>query len=205
MSKYFTIVLLLMSGLLIAQNPEEPVSIIRKQYADVESRLEYCLVIEEMDWVDEEDYEGGVPLINGFFDPKKDNYIKITEELAGDWMERITSYYLIDGKVFFVFVKGYYAQDMFTAEELSTTEERLWERGGEAKTLLAHESRLYISDDKVILHLEKEVVLDASLNNFDLGKVENTEKTEDDFSIEFMRKHLGKAIAELEKRRTNSR
>ena len=87
---------------------------------------------------------------------------------------------------------------------LGVTEEELWERGGEAKNLMAYEDRIYIANEKVILHLGKKLLLDPSDNDFDLSEVESKAQADDSFSLEFILKHFSKAIAALEKNRPQS-
>ena len=77
-----------------------------------------------------EEFDGGASQqVQGWRSPK-DEFIKIVFTESADWHEESTSFYLKDNELFFVFIKGYYAGEMYTPEELNISEEEYYQNGG---------------------------------------------------------------------------
>jgi len=155
--KIFTVAfLILISFISIGQTEDESVSKIRKWFKATEANLESCVQVKLNDWEADTYYSGYTPEFIGFYDTTKNELIKVDRYGAADWHELWTSYYFKDGKLFFIFERGYTPGEMYTAKDLGITEEELWERGQDAKTCEAFETRAYYVNDKVVRYLKKE-------------------------------------------------
>ncbi|UKN02175.1 hypothetical protein K6119_01415 [Paracrocinitomix mangrovi] len=178
--KPIAFLLVLLSFNSFSQDEEQRIKDIRKWYASIESQLENCRVDTLQDFNDSEYVIGGYVEVFGYFDTISNSYIKFEEQASYDWAYAITSYYFHEGQLFFIFTEGSGPGEMYTAEELEITEEELWNRGGEAKTIVAFEERYYYdSDGKCIrkLHKEKEF---PSEEEPDLSETVNEKESVDD-------------------------
>ena len=167
------LLLLLLPSFLIAQTTDDKIKNIRSWYKDVEENLTRCTVIELTDWVDEQEYFGYNPVFKGYYNAENKQFIKIEEKGMADWHEVTKMYYLKGGVLFFVFIKGYNADEMYTAEELGISETEFWQRGGEAKNLKAYEERIYLAENKTIRYLKKEKIFSTGEQNFDMSDLNN--------------------------------
>ena len=115
---------------------------------------------------------GGSTEIEGYYDTITKEIIKVVEMTYYDWAEDETAYYYRQGQLFFIYSKGNSPGEMYTAQELEITEEELWERGGEAKSLNFYEDRYYYHDKKCIRHLNKSKLISVE-DEADLSEVPN--------------------------------
>ena len=194
---YLIAILLSFPFLIMAQSVEDEINTIRKWYGKVEGKLTNCQVVELSDWVDDEDYSGYMPEITGYYDKDLDQFIKIVEIGYADWHEITKMYYLNNGELFFIFMKGYYAGEMYTAEELGISEEEFWQMGGEAKNLDAFEERIYFSNEKIIRYLIKEKTFPVNEANFNMSDIDNEKGNIEKLDSQRMSKHVQKMLAAL--------
>jgi len=195
--KILFLLLVLFSNQLISQTTEESILEIRKMYKETENVLNICEIINSNDWIDEEQYNGYTPEITAYYDTRRKEIVKIVEYGAGDWHESTTSYYLREGKLFFVFIESYSPEEMFTGEELGMTEEELHESGGEAKTLDYYEGRIYIKDWVVIRDLTKHKIMSASEGDPSLKEIKNEQEEIFPGNYEGVFSHLEKMLEHL--------
>ncbi len=178
--KYFLIVLFLNSASfqLFSQGTESDIQQIRGWYAEVEGLLNDC---EEIDLADYTAFEVDGPTeIKAFYHPESNKIIKIVMTIFQDWHEESNQHYLKDHQLFFTFTDGYFADEMYTAEELDMDEDQYFMNGGEAKTLAYYQYRTYYKKKEVIRFLSKEKVIAVSDDRPDLSKIPNvTESIKD--------------------------
>lgn len=88
---------------------------------------------------------------------------------------------------------------MYDAKELGITEQELWERGGEAKTLEHFEQRVYLEESKVIRCLYKSGKFDPNLDKPSLRKLENENCDYSDSELENIQRHVKKIVSHIKK------
>lgn len=118
--------------------------------------------------------KGGSSEVIFYFDSLSGNISKVVETTYYDWHESKTSWYFNDAKCFFIFDESNGAEEMYTAEELNITEEELWQRGGEAKTIIFTENRIYFDENgNCIRYLNKEKTVESSQTEADMSSIKN--------------------------------
>lgn len=182
------------------QNADDQIKQIRTWYKEVESKLDQCKIIKLYDFYDEDFVTGGSSEAMCFYDTINNEIIKIIEETYYDWAIDRSSYYYHDGDIFFVFSEGNSPGEMYSADELGISEEELWERGGEAKTLNYYQDRFYYHADVCIRHLNKALELSAEAEEPTFKEVDNeTQKIDNEFTHSLM-KHAINLYLEFSKK-----
>ena len=169
MNKWILILFLPISFL--SYGNEEDIQQIKTWHKQIEDNLSKCVKIPLTVFYDEDYVTGGSNDLEGYFDTTTNQLVKIVEHTYYDWAEDENAYYFHDGNLFFVFSSGSYPGEMYTAEELETIEDELWQRGGEAKTINYYERRIYYKAAICIKHLYKE-------KEYDVEETPNLSSTE---------------------------
>lgn len=197
---FFLIALLLSPCTSLSQTDPSPERIkeIRAWYKDVENRLSNCIRIPVTMFYDSDYVSGGSTEMEGYVDTTNNEIIKIVEHTYYDWAEDESSFYYHEGELFFIFSAGNTPGEMYTAEELGVSEQKLWEMGGEAKTLRYYEERYYFESDKCIQHLHKEFEVPTG-EAPPLKEVDSEPFSLDDSSIPLLYNHGLKMYAQIKR------
>ncbi|MEX1002606.1 MAG: hypothetical protein WDZ35_10870 [Crocinitomicaceae bacterium] len=145
----------------IGYGNEEDIQQIKEWYKQIEDNLDNCVKVPLTAFYDEDYVTGGSSDLEGYIDTTTNQLVKIIEHTYYDWAEDVNSYYFHEGNLFFIFSHGNYPGEMYTAEELEISEDELWQRGGEAKTINYYERRVYYKSAVCIRHQYKEKEYDV--------------------------------------------
>ena len=141
---------------------EKQIADIRTWYSEVEAVLERCIVVTAGSSA------GPNAEVTGYYDTISQSFVKVVDQYMGDWNEGIYSYYFHEGELFFLFEEVYTTDGTYSAEELGITDEELWRRGPQPKSLLFTQERKYFRDNECIQHLTKQVNTDVEDDGWEL-------------------------------------
>lgn len=177
------------STIIVAQDDtENHIEKIRKWYAEIEDQCKACKKIET-GW-----NSGPNCTLTGYYDENCKQYIKLVISMSDDWYEATESYFLHDGKLFFIFEDGYNGGEFYEASELDLTDEEYWQQGREAKTLEYFQERKYFADGLCLRYLVKNKSIPVEeRNEFNINNVPNEEK----FVCEIFYDDLSQQVKEM--------